>query len=421
MDVARLEVNRTEFAVPAIETDETTDLRGTNVAVRRSPPRAAGIRDNVVAVGSGDRRTARRHRRVASTAASLAVFVILNLVAQLNRQYFDLKSDGNLHLRQIHNCETLGRIPDVLYLGSSLTYYGIDPVTVDSVVNAGHGRAILSCNASLVNSTFQEDYFALKRVIEDGFTPKLAVETVWEYNINGTAQPGPDDNTLPLLQARSLADLGDAGDFRPPDGNAVNQVTTVSEFAARKAIPMLGSGTGILRTLCGDLLIGPCGDGPSVIVDAGAAQVQRSHRGWGALVGQSVAANFAKLSRLYAPCGGCHFVYGGHQMRFLDKLVALSQAHGVRLVLLHTPLNHLFFAHNGLEQPEDWQRYITYWKTFADVHHVMFYDHSHDVALSDADFFDQYHLTPPGAKLFSTWVADAIIGPWAQGWADPRK
>src|SRR5262249_43606387 len=109
------------------------------------------------------------YARLASIAISLAIVLLANVALQLTHRYWDAASDDYWGTHRIQQCESFGRRLDVLFLGSSRVVYGVRPALVDATVAAASGRRILSCNAAALGSTIEQDYYAFKRFVEDGF------------------------------------------------------------------------------------------------------------------------------------------------------------------------------------------------------------------------------------------------------------
>jgi hypothetical protein len=196
----------------------------------------------------------RAHRwRLRSVLVALALILVMNLGVQANRRAFDIQSDTHWGLRRIQTCESLGRAPDVLFLGSSRTVYTSDAALVDRIVQERTGKRSLSCNAGILGSTLEQDYYTFKRLVEDGFAPRLVVENLWEYNLNINANPTADAEDAALEQIQALADLGDVPALAQRSGAWWRDAPGALDFAAQKLIPLYGDRVGLLRAACGDL------------------------------------------------------------------------------------------------------------------------------------------------------------------------
>ena len=355
----------------------------------------------------------RRPTRWTATALTLLLLLLTNVALQFNRRPLDVLSEHfpDAALARVQRCESLGRVPDVLYMGSSLTMHGVIPTTVDAFVGANTGQRILSCNVAADGATFEEDYYTLKRIIEDGYTPKLIVETLWEYNVNAHASPPADTYGLPAEQIQSLADLSDAGALSAHFGGGLRGKLAALNYIAGKAVPFYGDRTAIFKSLCGPLTIGPCATPVSSSVVASPLQdmvLPSDARGWVALVGRSLATYTAAQLRPYTSCGDhCPpFVIGGHQPAFLSDLLALARAHSVRVALVIPPFSRYFF---NVLRPADWRMLVSFWQTFAGAPGVTFYDMSHDPDYADTDFWDIHHLDAAGAAKFSAWIGLTLV------------
>lgn len=355
----------------------------------------------------------RTPRRWTATALAILLLLLTNLVLELNRRPFDVLSEHfpDAALARVERCETLGRVPDVIYMGSSLTMHGIIPTTVDAAAQATTGQRLLSCNVGEDASTFEEDYYTLKRMIEDGYTPKVIVETLWEYNVQANANPPADTYGLPAEQILSLADISDAGALSAQFGTGLHGKLAALNFIAGKAIPFYGDRTAIFKSLCGSLTIGPCAaNAPASVV---ATPLQKmvlapDARGWVALVGRSLATYTPAQLRPYTSCGNhCPpFVFGEHQTTYLHDLIALARAHSVNVALVIPPFSKYFF---NILRPADWQKLVALWQSFAGTPGVTFYDESHDPAYLPTDFWDIHHLDAVGAAKFSDWIGSMLL------------
>lgn len=107
-----------------------------------------------------------RRPRFLTLLVALGIFSLLNVVVQLNRNYFDAQSDLEWSMRRVYTCESLGKAPDILYLGSSRTTFIANAQLVDTLVNQRFGRKVLGCNVGIFGSSIEQDYYTLKRMIE---------------------------------------------------------------------------------------------------------------------------------------------------------------------------------------------------------------------------------------------------------------
>jgi hypothetical protein len=353
---------------------------------------------------------------LASASVTLALLVALNVLLALPalRRPLDVRSDGLWGYQRLQTCESLGRAPDVLFLGSSRALYSADAHQADDTMRA-LGHPTLSCNLGRMGASFANDYYTFKRFIEDGYTPKLLVENLWENNLNINAHPPEDIQGTNLSQEMRMADLSDLPDLRAHFGT--EGLPALPDFVADKALPLYGERIGLLRALCGSYTAGPCAANTDEW-DPQTLKVYRraDDRGWTAMAGYSLANVPAqKLATQYRTLwasilpGTRGFRIGGQQPDYLARMIALARAHGVRIALVVSPVAPIYLKF--FDHPSDWQTIMAYWRSFSTAHGVPFFDQSLAPGYTLADFQDPHHLTASGAVKFSTWMARAIVVP----------
>lgn len=366
-------------------------------------------------------------RRLASLLVALGVFLVANVVVQFNRNYFDTLSDGFATMSRIQKCESLGRVPDVLFTGSSRVVYSVDPSLIDSQVQAATGKKIVSCNVATFGSAIDHDYYTLKRLIDDGYAPKVVVENAWEYPLNVMAAgssgnySAADKNSSLLLEAPWLATMGDFYDLRQRFRSGSNATLQFANFMLNRAVPVYGDRYGLLRLICNGTSVGPC---TASLPGVDALSVQRYQsadaQGFVPLTGQSIAdltpaqKNRATHGEFSYGKNLQNFTIGGNQVTYLHMFIELAQAHHIRVDLVTSPLNSTYFAY--LKPATDWKTIIVpFWKKIAAQYHIHYYDESHAAQFTDADFWDPEHLDIVGAEKFSSWLAQTIVAPALNG------
>lgn len=357
--------------------------------------------------------------RLASTLVAVLLLALPNLLVQMHRAYFDGLSDNSWAMQRVAACESLGRPADVLYLGSSRTAFGAAPATGDAILREQFGVHTLGCNAGIFGSTIEDDYYALKRLISDGYVPKLVVETLWEWNLNINAPVRADADPGNLVEAERLATLGDTAALRDHFGAGPRGLAGTAQFAAKRLIPLYGDAIGVYRTVCGSSRIGPCADGIPLGVSAGEQQLYENadRQGWvsggsGSLAGLSPAAQKRvgdRVTQLELP-DYHQFVIGGKEPAYLANLIALAQAHHARVVLVAPPL-HPIFRTNAFDAPDVLPHISAYWATFARQHGARYVDLYASADFTDGDFRDPSHLNAAGAERLTSWLALHVLGP----------
>lgn len=358
------------------------------------------------------------HRYFAITLAmTLLILVLANVAIQVNRRFFDVLSSGGTgtgyDLLKVQECESLGRTPDVLLMGSSRAENGGAAPVVSQTLNQLNGGNVLTCNIGMSGSTFESDYFALKRMIEDGFVPKLVIENAFEYNIN--ANGGADSYYAAIHHATWLADASDAGAFRVSSSGQPSQLASL-DFLAQKLIPMYGDRVGLLKAICQNAQLGPCGERVEGISWAERFQyLHDPYLGWHPLTDRNMAEQTADERQsitneleFFRTSYLQRFQLMKGQPEYLSKLVALAHAHNVKVAMVVSPLHHLY---RDLLTSQQWQAIMEYWQTFANENDVAFYDQSTATGYTDADFRDPHHLAVTGAEKFARWMALYVVAP----------
>jgi len=427
-----------DFAnTPTLRLRRDPERAGGVTTPRRAPPAVAEIQPETVRLPSIDLLPTTKladktvklpdvkltpfvaRRRWRSMVVALSIFLIANVVVQLNRNAVDAQSDGYYGMSRIQQCESLGRVPDVIYAGSSRTVYGVNPQLIDSLVQQQTGKSALGCSDATFGSTIDHDYYMFKKLIDDGYAPKVLVENAWEYTLNvhaiGSkgAFSAADYGSLTMAEAPWIANVSDVSDLRQ---KLKVGSYSLKDFLIDRAIPVYGDRYGLLNILCQGSKIGPCA-APLPGVDALA--LRRYHEsdkyGYVPLTGQSLAdldANGrANALREYSYGKNLNdFTIGGHQVGYLHQLIELAQAHHVTVVLVTSPMDSIFFTY--LHPASDWQtKIVPYWESIAAQYHINYYDESQSPTFTDADFWDPEHLDVSGANKYSLWLAQTVIAP----------
>lgn len=355
--------------------------------------------------------------RALSSLLVLLLVVIANMGMQLDRRALDVASDTSWALRRVARCESLGRVPDVLYVGSSRTVYAADAALIDRLMRQRGGPDTLGCNAGVFGATFEEDYYTLKRFFEDGYAPKLIVETIWEFNLNDHARSPADGLPSALRRIQAVADLADLPALRPeldtqPETASASRTL---DFALAKLLPMYGDREGLLQRVCVVQSLSQCAAHTSAVGSLDQRRYQSADRqGFVAVTDESLAApypdgpaDWPAAERAYLARYNYDFHIGGTQPQWLARLIALANSRRVPVVLIATPLHSLYFRY-ALGRPGDWPAIIGYLRAFAATHGVAFYDESQAPGYGDGDFWEPSHLNASGARKFSTWLAVVV-------------
>ncbi len=355
----------------------------------------------------------RARLRIWASLGALALLIIANFTIQLDRRHWDALADPYFARQRVQQCEPAGRTPNVLYLGSSRALFDIDPARVDDQLRSQGTAATWGCNAGMFDSTLEQDYYTLQRFIRDGYTPKLVVETLWEWNLNAHAASPADTDPFHFQHVLALAGLQDT----PALAKRMGGFPGIADFAAQQLIPLYGDRAALVRQLCGSSRVGPCGVETSPL-DPGLRRFYETstHQGWIPqadipLSGLTPDQRTRRLAGVDPTITSAvrDFTIGGQQPDYLAKMIALARKHGIRILLLQTPLHPDYYS--LFPHEDDWQQVTRFWTDFAAAHGVRFFDASHLPGYTDADFVDLHHLQAAGAQKFSTWLATNVVGP----------
>lgn len=355
--------------------------------------------------------------RLRATLGALALLILANLVIQLDRRQWDVLSDPYFARQRVQQCESLGRTPDVLYLGSSRTLFDIDPARVDGLLRQPGRAQTLGCNAGMFDSTLEQDYYTLQRFLRDGYAPKVVVEALWEWNLNAHAASPADSSAFHFNHVLALADLPDTPALLQRMGGVPTGIHGAADFVAQRLIPLYGDRAAVVRRLCGASTVGPCAVDTSPL-DPGLRRFYESSTRQGWIPQGDTPLSALTPDRRAQRLTGVNptvtydlrdFALGSRQPDYLAKMIDLARQHDIRIVLLQTPLHPDYYS--LFPHADDWQHVVSFWAAFAAAQGVSYYDASHLPGYTDADFVDLHHLQAAGAQKFSTWVAQNVVGP----------
>lgn len=344
--------------------------------------------------------------KVASTALMLVLLVLVDLVVQVDRRTWDIRSDPVDNLARIQACESLGRSPDILYTGSSVSLRNIDPIMVDSLVKTQTGQTTLGCNIGASASTFEEDYYALKRMIEDGYTPKVVVESIWEGNVL-PSENGPHPSYLMAkAQVPWLADVSDVSALRTRSQTRISSPGDTLDFLASKTIALYGDRNGLhdwaAYEVCALAHLKAC------TAPTGVTSDMINLHGWGPLTGKNIVTKPPKVPACAAPCAPISLVTNGELAPYLDKLIQLAHQHHAAVVLISPPVTQYRISIYG---EANWQNFQNYWQQVATRDGATFYNLNALPIFTPYDFFDDFHLDIQGAEKYSQWLAPNVVEP----------
>jgi len=274
---------------------------------------------------------------------------------------------------------------DVVYLGCSYEWYGINPRLVDGEVARLGGRRINSLNLSSSAASLVTNYLLARRVVESGRPPKLVYLDI---------SPDATDVSQPNWLKHGLRSLGEVRDLpiaATVGSDVVLETLLCSTFQSYSRWDDAGIAVG--RTV----LAAPLHPRLKMRFD---------DRGWAEWIGGE-----RELKQPPGPPAIPHPGGGSGTSDELDanavalrRAVELLTAAGVEVRLLEMPMSSVAAPWDRCENNEaygDWIRTAT---VGLDVPTVR----APEGLVADSDFFDPGHLNAQGAAKFSTWLAQDV-------------
>jgi len=336
-------------------------------------------------------RTRKNIRRVIGMLAGFVLALIAGDAILSRIPWPDLYGSRNLsHAtweRFAHSSDSF----DVLYLGCSYEWYGINPRVVDAEVARLDGRPIKSLNLSSSAASMVTNYLIARRVVESGRLPRLVYLDI---------SPDATDVTQSNWIRHGLRSLGEARDL--PIAAAVGsdvflETLLCATFRSYGRWDDAGIATGRA------VLAAPMN--PKL-------KMRFDDRGWAEWIGGE--------RELRQPPGPPAIPHPGSRSGTIDELdvnavalrrtIELFTAAGVEVRFLEMPMSSVaapWDRHNGNEAYRDWIRTST---VDLDVSTVRV----PEGFIADSDFFDPVHLNSRGATTFSSWLAKDIANDRSQ-------
>lgn len=357
--------------------------------------------------------------RLRSSLIALAIFVLINGVVQLNSYRLADPNDARLNFYRLRRCEALGQHIDALYLGTSHEFDAIDPVTVDATVQQQFGRPATSCNLAMIGSTLEANYFLLKRYIEDGNIPRFVVAGLWErnFNVNGESNQDFFNDPGPIWRDTNLSDLPDIlWHFQHTEHTYYDLI----DYLGQKTIPVYGYRFGLVRLACGKNQKEICTSPPEMIDWISGAYHSANAKGWSDYIPASphMTAPYDPRKQpdyisLPSPNVLKDFTIGGPEIHYLNELLDLCQKYHIQPIMMISPYEATFF--HWFPNPQTWPNLIAFYRDIARQHHAYFIDNTRSPAVSYLDFNDPQHLTDQGARKYSAWLGQHVMGPLFTG------
>jgi len=282
---------------------------------------------------------------------------------------------------------------DLMFVGSSVAYTGINPDVFDSEFRALTGRSVVSYNAGLAAlSVSMVDAF-VEEVFSRYATPKAMILLLSPRDVNRNNSY----NQLMIEEVLSSA-YGRAWLTTGVEAALAGFLLEHSQLYRYRGWIVLAALNGLrVPRVLPRAYDDPNFDSRGYVANRGRLT---EHLAGGAASGQEVAA---VSFRAFDP--------SGQESSALGKLIRYCRAAGIRLVILNMPMNRYLVA--SFEHPAD--DIVTYMNTLTALtnqYRVPLWDANAlpaDSAFADDEFSDVFHLNVTGAdkltRLAATWYA----------------
>jgi len=348
---------------------------------------------------------------------TLLLLSLTNLALDRIGGNISVEGDAWGALRQLAACERQGNTPDVVILGSSRAQAGIAPPVLAAELATRLGHRVITCDLAVTTSVPLEDYYLLRRLLEDGVHPRFLIYATADFAFNTTVTETnvPVRDNVPYL-AR-LGDLPDLAQTHIADGTGPpwDGASWYLNFAAARLVRPYADRRGFEIALCQIAPdFGPCPDivphYPTTV--ASPATPTRTYpidaaEGWYPLP-EATPLSLANSQWQYTNWLR-HYAVAPDALAYLGRIVDLTRTNHMGMVLLNTPIlpQHLAF----FPRADDYLTYLDALHGFADAHGVPFYDESLGVDEDANDFADTNHLNYWGALTFTGWLTVHVVLP----------
>ncbi len=350
----------------------------------------------------------------------LLLLALSNLALDRFGGDISIQGDAWGALQQIAACEQQSATPDVVILGSSRAQAGIAPPVLAGELEARLGRRFIICDMAVTTSVPMEDYYMLRKLLDDGVRPRLIIYATADFAFNTpvTETNVPvRDNLEYLAQLRDLPDIARTH-VADGTGSLFQSSSWYLDFAAARLVRFYADRRGFEIALCKlKPDFGPC---PGILPDDAATVASPelpgrvypidAREGWYPLPEATTLS--LENSRWQYTTWLAHYQVAPDALDFLGRLVDLARANHAGIVLLNTPIlpQHLAF----FPQPSDYLHYLNALQQFAATHHVPFYDEGLGFDDAQGDFADTNHLNYWGALAFTGWLGVHVVLPQFQ-------
>jgi hypothetical protein len=299
------------------------------------------------------------------------------------------RREVDVKLRQMQALEADGPI-DVLFVGSSVTYTGVDPALFDSVVEAKTGQPAVSYNAGLAALPVSMVEAFVKGVFFRYTSPETIILLLTPRDVNR------NNSYNQIMVEEVLASAyGKAWLSRGIEARATQLLLEHSAlFRYRNWV--------ILTALNGwrvPLELPVVYDDPQF---DSRGYVTTPARMTDRLVNSQAPGQEVATVSLRA------FDPSGKDMAALERLIRNCRDRGIQFIVVNMPMNH-YLASSFEDPAADYDRYSSVLTALVERYRVPFWDAdslSQGNSFADDDFSDIFHLNTGGAQKLTRFIAE---------------
>jgi len=285
--------------------------------------------------------------------------------------------------------ETTSQRPDVVFLGCSYEVHAINPAVVDAELSQVHGRTLRSINLAASASSLLTEYLMVRRLLDRGARPSIVYLGV---------TPNAADTWLHPWLINGLKALGDWRDL----ALAAKGGSYLLAQAVPRSLFQSYHQWDDWRIIAERIILGAAIHPKTALT--------RYDTGWAEWRGRRIQSTSENQSDASPPSDPARLAPDNINGIALRRAIELLRAHGVAVRLVELPLSTHAAAFADPSRNPDYQRFI---QTLVQQTGVTLIRPPEGI-VTDADYWDDVHVTAQGAARISRWLAADV----AQALAD---
>ncbi|HZB97864.1 MAG TPA: DUF1574 family protein, partial [Candidatus Sulfotelmatobacter sp.] len=287
--------------------------------------------------------------------------------------------------------------PDILFMGSSRVYYGLDSDAAQQQVASADGVSVRAMNLGIANGDIEVNYLILKNLITDARKPKVIVYGISDYELNSNLSRMTE-------QKPYFSQLLAMDDFAAYSGDSI---TDKSQFILERLLPLYRDHELIRDALT--VAFDP--ESPSHgNYDTGLISGNRTPAQGGTVPEHSLtSAEIWDYAHQFAVSDLRPFQLNGVRLQRLNDFLDLAHQRGIDVVLVNLPASG--FYRTAWDSPKTMQTYIDTVRDVAQQHNTPLIDLYADSGryIPPDGFADGHHLNATGARIVTTMVTRSYL------------